>query len=121
MGKVVLEGMEFFGYHGVYPEENLLGNRFRVDLELQTNFKVAMETDRLEGTIDYAQLYTLVKARMDKQVKLLEHLGYGIVQDIRAAYPEVNHIRITLKKQQPAIGGLVDFSGVTLSYPEDFS
>jgi dihydroneopterin aldolase len=48
-------------------------------------------------------------------------LGYGIVQDIRAAYPEVNHIRITLKKQQPAIGGLVDFSGVTLSYPEDFS
>jgi hypothetical protein len=33
----------------------------------------------------------------------------------------VNHIRITLKKQQPAIGGLVDFSGVTLSYPEDFS
>lgn len=97
MGKVVLEGMEFFGYHGVYPEENLLGNRFRVDLELQTNFKVAMETDHLEGTIDYAQLYKLVKARMEQQVKLLEHLGYGIIQDIRAAYPEVEYIQITLK------------------------
>ncbi len=117
----MLEGMEFFGYHGVYPEENVLGNRFTVDLELHTNFKVAMETDRLDGTIDYAQLYSLVKARMDRPVKLLEHLGYGIVQDIRAAYPEVYQIRITLKKQQPAIGGLVDFSGVSLSYPEDFT
>ena len=121
MGKVVLEGMEFFGYHGVYPEENALGNRFTVDLELHTNFKVAMETDRLEGTIDYAQLYNLVKTRMDQRVKLLEHLGYGIIQDIRAAYPEVRQLRITLKKQQPAIGGLVDFSGVSLSYPEDFT
>jgi dihydroneopterin aldolase len=58
---------------------------------------------------------------MDQRVKLLEHLGYGIIQDIRAAYPEVRQLRITLKKQQPAIGGLVDFSGVTLFYPEDFS
>jgi dihydroneopterin aldolase len=121
MGKVLLEWMEFFGYHGVYPEENVLGNRFKIDLELHTNFKEAMETDRLEGTIDYAQLYNLVKTRMNQRVKLLEHLGYGIIQDIRAAYPEVSQVRITLKKQQPAIGGLVDFSGVILSYPEDFT
>jgi len=121
MGKVMLEGMEFFGYHGVYPEEKVLGNRFTVDLELHTNFKEAMVRDRLDGTIDYAQLYNLVKARMDQPVKLLEHLGYGIVLDIRAAFPEVDQIRITLKKQQPAIGGLVDFSGVSLSYPEDFT
>ena len=117
----MLEGMEFFGYHGAYPEENVLGNRFRVDLELHTNFKVAMEMDLLEGTIDYAQLYNLVKARMNHRVKLLEHLGYCIIKDILAAYPEVSQLRITLKKHQPAIGGLVDFSGITLSYPEDFS
>ena len=117
----MLEGREFFGYHGLYPEENVLGNRFTVDLELHTNFKVAMETDRLEGTIDYAQLYNLVKTRMNQRVKLLEHLGYSIIQDIREAYPEVSQLRITLKKQQPAIGGLVDFSGVSLSYPEDFT
>lgn len=121
MGKVLLEGMEFFGYHGVYPEEQVLGNRFSVELELQTDFKEAMLTDRLEGTVDYAQLYHLVKERMEKRVQLLEHLGYGIIQDIRAAYPQTSKIRITLKKHQPAIGGLVDFSGVCVSYPEDFS
>jgi dihydroneopterin aldolase len=121
MGKVLLEGMEFFGYHGMYPEERVLGNRFLVNLELHTDFEDAMLTDRLEGTVDYAQLYQLVKLRMGNRVQLLEHLGYGIIQDIRAAYPQVSQIRITLKKHQPAIGGLVDFSGVTVSYPEDFS
>lgn len=121
MGKVLLEGMEFFGYHGMYPEERVLGNRFLVNLELHTDFEDAMLTDRLEGTIDYAQLYQLVKVRMENRVQLLEHLGYGIIQDIRAAYPQAIQIHITLKKHQPAIGGLVDFSGVTVSYPEDFS
>jgi dihydroneopterin aldolase len=121
MGIVLLEGMEFLGYHGVYPEEQVLGNRFLVNLELHTDFEDAMLTDRLDGTVDYAQLYQLVKLRMGHRVQLLEHLGYGIIQDIRAAYPKVSKIRITLKKHQPAIGGLMDFSGVTISYPEDFS
>lgn len=121
MGKVHLTGMEFFGYHGVYPEEKVLGNRFTLDLELHTNFDEAMRTDRLEGTVDYAHLYQLVKSRMENRVQLLEHLGFGIIQDIRIAYPQVSQIRITLNKHQPAIGGLVAFSGVTVSYPEDFS
>ena len=105
----------------MYPEERVLGNRFLVNLELDTDFEDAMLTDRIEGTVDYAQLYQLVKLRMGNRVQLLEHLGYGIIQDIRAAYPQVSKIRITLKKHQPAIGGLVDFSGVCVSYPEDFS
>ena len=121
MGKVLLEGMEFFGYHGMYPEEHVLGNRFLINLELDTDFEDAMVTDRLEGTVDYAQLYQLVKLRMENRVQLLEHLGYSIIQDIRAAYPQVSRIQITLKKRQPAIGGLVKFSGVCVSYPEDFS
>jgi len=78
MGKVFLEGMEFFGYHGMYPEERVLGNRFLVNLELHTDFEDAMLTDRLEGTVDYAQLYQLVKVRMENRVQLLEHLGYNI-------------------------------------------
>ena len=98
--------MEFFGYHGVYPEEKVLGNRFTLDLELHTNFDEAMRTDRLEGTVDYAHLYQLVKSRMENRVQLLEHLGYGIIQDIRFAYPQASQIRITLKKHQPAIGGV---------------
>lgn len=121
MGKVRLEGMDFHAYHGVYPEESVLGNRFTVDLELSTNFQEAMLHDRLEGTVDYTLLYQLVKTRMEQPVKLLEHLGYGIIQDILKAYPALELVYITVKKHHPALGGLTQFSAVTVSYPADFA
>lgn len=121
MGKVSLEGMEFLAYHGVFPEEAILGNRFTIDLELETNFRTAMVADELAGTIDYGKLYQLVKTRiMGSRVKLLEHLGCGIIQDILIIYPDLMQITIKLKKHQPAVGGLVTFSSVTVQFPQDF-
>jgi dihydroneopterin aldolase len=121
MGKVSLSGMDFHAYHGVYPEEKVLGNRFTVDLALSTNFREALLHDRLEDTVDYTRLYQLVKARMEQPVKLLEHLGYTIIQDIVSAYPDLEQVNVTIKKHHPALGGLTDFSSVTVSYPEDFA
>ena len=121
MGKVALEGIEFFAYHGVFPEESVLGNRFTLHLELDTNFKEAMLNDSLIGTVDYAKLYQLINSRMGLNVKLLEHLGFLIVSDIVSAYPNVNSVKLTLKKHQPALGGIVQYSAVTVCYPEDFS
>lgn len=120
MGKVALEGIEFHAYHGVYPEESVLGNRFTLDLELETDFKEAMLHDDLEATVDYSKLYQIVKARMAIKVKLLEHLGHLIIQDILEAYPKTQQIRLTLKKHHPALGGLVNFSSVQIQYPEDY-
>jgi 7,8-dihydroneopterin aldolase/epimerase/oxygenase len=120
MGKVALAGMEFHAYHGVYPEEAVLGNRFTIDLELETDFRSAMINDELDGTIDYGKLYQLVKNRMGSRVKLLEHLGHGIIMDILETYPHVKQITVILKKQQPALGGLVNFSSVTVNFPQDY-
>ena len=121
MGKVSLEGIEFHAYHGAYPEENVLGNRFTLDLELDTDFKKAMLEDDLKSTIDYTKLYKLIKERMDVKVKLLEHLGYLIIEDILRVYPEVKKIQLTLKKHHPSLGGLVKYSAVQIQYPEDYA
>ena len=121
MGKVSLAGMDFHAYHGAYPEEQVLGKRFTVDVVLSTNFKEGMLHDRLEGTVDYTRLYQLVKARMEQPVKLLEHLGYTIIKDIRVAYPNLEQVQVTIKKHHPALGGLTEYSSVTVSYPEDFA
>lgn len=121
MGRVSLVGIEFHAYHGAYPEESILGNRFTLDLELETNFRQAMLHDDLSATVDYSKLYKLIKARMDVKVKLLEHLGHVIVTDILEAYPATTQIRLTLKKHHPALGGLVSFSSVQIQYPEDYA
>ncbi len=120
MGKILLEGIEFHAYHGAYPEESILGNRFTVDLELETDFREAMLEDDLNKTVDYGQLYRLIKSRMEVKVKLLEHLGHMIVTDILAEFPKTKKIIITLKKHHPALGGLVKHSAVTILYPEDY-
>ncbi len=120
MGRVSLEGIEFHAYHGAYPEESILGNRFTVDLELETDFKQAMLHDELKSTVDYSKLYQLIKARMDVKVKLLEHLGHMIVTDILEAFPKTKSIKLTLKKHHPALGGLVKHSSVSIFYPEDY-
>jgi dihydroneopterin aldolase len=57
---------------------------------------------------------------MDVKVKLLEHLGHVIVQDIVKVFPNTRKVKITLKKHHPALGGLVKYSSVTIFYPEDY-
>ncbi|MBM3168323.1 MAG: dihydroneopterin aldolase [Algoriphagus sp.] len=121
MGKILLEGMEFHAYHGVYSEEAIHGNRFTLDLAMELDLQEAMVSDRLDATVDYAQVYELIKSRMAIRVKLLEHLGYVIIEDIRNAFPQIKALTLTLKKHHPAIGGKVQYSSVLLSYPEDFS
>jgi dihydroneopterin aldolase len=54
-------------------------------------------------------------------VKLLEHLGHLIVEDILKVYPDVKSIKITLKKHHPSLGGLVKFSAVQIQYPDDYA
>lgn len=68
--------MEFYGYHGVLPEENKLGQRFRVSIVLGLDLKRAGETDRLEETVSYADVYAcvkkLLKGSLSSSLKLLQ-------------------------------------------------
>ncbi len=121
MGKVSLEGIEFHAYHGVFSEEKKLGNRFTVDIQVETNFQRAMLNDDLKSTVDYFKLYQIAKGHMQVPVKLLEHLAHLMIQDILEVYPNLSQIRVVIKKHNPAIGGVVNFSVVEVNYPEDYS
>lgn len=120
MGKVSLEGIEFHAYHGIHSEENKLGNRFTVDIHVEAEFKKAMLDDDLKSTVDYGHLYQIAKSHMQEPVKLLEHLGHLMIQDILVAYPNLQKVTILIKKHNPPLGGVVNFSVVTVSYPEDY-
>ena len=67
MDKIYFNQMEFYGYHGVYPEENKLGQRFIVDLELYLDLNPAAETDDIEHTINYAEVYQLCKSIVESE------------------------------------------------------
>ena len=65
MDYIHLRDMQFYGYHGVLPEETMLGQRFRVTVSLAVNTKKAGETDDLQYTVNYVEVYELCKSIME--------------------------------------------------------
>ena len=99
-----LEGMEFKAFHGVYDEERRIGGIYVTDVLVYTHASEAMEHDELVGTINYEKIYSIVEKHMQEPVKLIEHLAYKILLDVRALVGAQDKIRIKIKKMQPPVG-----------------
>lgn len=107
--EIQLQGLEFFGNHGLYPEEKRLGNRFRVDVRIMIEVPFVGENLNMEDTIDYALIYGEVKAEMEQACTLLEILGQRIIQRVTARFPELLQVDVAIAKANPAFGGLCDW------------
>lgn len=106
MDKIKFEGMTFYAYHGVYPEENQLGQTFMVDVELSLDLKRAGMTDDLEHTVNYGELYELVETIMKgRTVRLLETIGEQIASKTLDKWDRVQEVLVRVIKPSPPIPG----------------
>lgn len=105
MDKILFHEMEFYGYHGVYPEENRIGQRFRVDLELKTDLSVAGKSDDLSDTINYADVYETVKAMVEgERYQLVEALAERIAAKLLSRF-SLDAVLVRVTKPDPPIPG----------------
>ncbi|MFX3673715.1 MAG: dihydroneopterin aldolase [Paenisporosarcina sp.] len=107
MDYIHVNEMEFWGYHGVFQEENKLGQRFRVSLSLAVSLKAAGETDSLEETVNYAEAYTICREIVEGEpVKLIETLAERIASKVLATFNGlVKGCKVVLIKPDPPIPG----------------
>ena len=105
MGKILLEGMEFFAYHGCFKEEQLIGTKFIVDLTVETDTGAAEKSDNLHDTVNYVNLYQVVKTEMDQKSHLLEHLAGRILASIKEKFSEITFLELKVSKLNPPVGG----------------
>ena len=115
MGLISVEGMEFFSYHGCFKEEQVIGNRFIVNLWFETDTREAEAGDELDKTVDYQSVYAIVAEEMKVNSKLLEHLGRRILDRISREFPNITSSRIKISKLNPPIGGKVEKVSVELN------
>lgn len=101
----MLEGMEFYAYHGCFKEEQLIGNRFIVDLEVEVETSGAEVSDRLHDTVNYQAVYQKVKEAMEHKSHLLEHLAGRILDNIREEFPGIGYMKLKVSKMNPPMGG----------------
>ncbi|WP_018477084.1 dihydroneopterin aldolase [Pontibacter roseus] len=114
MGQIALEGMEFFAFHGYYDEEQKIGNKYGIDLFIETDLRRAAETDDLHQTVNYEVLYALALEEMKVPARLLEHLGHRIIDKIYERFPFVESVKIKVYKFNPPLGGICKWAKVTL-------
>jgi len=113
---VALHGVEFFAYHGFYPEEQKLGNRFVVDIEVEFTPASDMAEDDLNNTVNYEQLYEIACEEMKLTKKLIETVAQCIIDNIVKQYNFVDVVKLTINKLNPLIGAKTKSSSVTLTY-----
>ncbi|MGF7037191.1 dihydroneopterin aldolase [Mucilaginibacter lappiensis] len=117
MINIALQGAEFFAYHGFYPEEQKLGCRFVVDIEVGFIPQTDLNDDNLDNTVDYEKIYIIACEEMKHPRKLIETVGQSITDEIRDKYPFVKTIQVTIKKINPPLAGKVAYSSVIINYP----
>jgi len=116
MGKIIIEEMEFYAFHGHYREEQIVGNRFLVDLEIETDMAKPAESDRLEDAVNYHMAYQLIRKEMRrKKSNLLENIGKRILDAIYTEMKEIRKATVRIRKMYPPMGGPIKSVGVTMS------
>lgn len=113
--QIILEGMQFYGYHGVNPEERVLGQRYVVDLTADIGLSRAGKSDRLDDTVSYSHIYRSVRAVIEGEPRnLLESAAEAIAERVLAEFP-VDAVSVTVKKPNPPVrGSSIDLAAVRI-------
>jgi dihydroneopterin aldolase len=93
-------------------QEQKVGGEFIVDVRVGYPIAAAMESDEVSDTLNYAELYELVKQEMDTPSQLLEHVAGRIVKKIGEQFPQVTSIDLKITKKNPPMGADCDGAGV---------
>lgn len=112
--RVLMGGLEFYGYHGVIPEENRLGQRFLVDIEMHADLSRSGASDDLHDTVDYVAVYDDVRAIVEgPPCQLIETVATRIADRILAAYA-VTTVRIRVRKPDVPIPARLEYVGIEI-------
>jgi 7,8-dihydroneopterin aldolase/epimerase/oxygenase len=112
--RIVLTGMAFQARHGVHEHEQLVPQRFEVDLELGLDLRAAAAADDLAATVDYAAVYETVRAVVEgEHFRLIEALAGTIAERVLADYP-VDEVTVRVRKPEARLGGPLEHASVEM-------
>ena len=114
MDRVVLRGLQFYGYHGVHPEETSLGQRFELDIDAHIDLRAAGLTDDLTHTVNYSELFAIAREVVEGPPRnLIEAVGQAIATRVLTQYSMIESVTIEIRKPSaPVRSGGLDHVGV---------
>lgn len=116
---ILLQGLQYHAFIGVGEQEQVVGNDYVLDLRLGYPFAAAMESDVVDDTLNYADVFNVVSEVMKQPSKLLEAVAGKIVKKLCARYKRLESIDLKLVKRNPPMGADCDSTGVELHLIND--
>lgn len=105
MDQIKIEDLEIFANHGVYPEENSLGQKFVVSATLHTDTRRAGLTDDLEASINYGEVSAFITSYVKENTfKLIERVAEGLAEELLLKYQSLEKIEVEVKKPWAPVG-----------------
>ncbi|WP_294297937.1 dihydroneopterin aldolase [uncultured Chryseobacterium sp.] len=118
MSKIYLEDIKIYAYHGVLPEENIIGTYYILNTELHTDLWKAAESDDLNDTISYADINDIIHDEMKTKSKLLEHVAGRIIAALHKKFPQIDYIKLKITKTAPPMKG--EMRGASIELEQSF-
>jgi dihydroneopterin aldolase len=110
--RIVLSGMKFFGRHGVLPSERSRGQRFLVDVEVETDLGEAGRADALSKTLDYRKIHAAAREIAEgPPMSLIEAVAEAIAGRV-LALPRVQAVTVRVRKPEVVLGGPLEAATV---------
>ena len=111
---ILLENIKMYAYHGVFSQENQVGNFFLLHVKIEVSNCESLESDEISDTISYADVYNVLKEQMAIKAKLLEHVGWRIIRSLKEKYANITNIELKITKLSPPIEGVVGNATILL-------
>jgi dihydroneopterin aldolase len=115
MGIIRIEDMEFYAFHGHFKEEQIVGNKFVIDLEIETDLEKASQSDKLEDATDYVVACMVVKEEMNKKSYLLENIAKRILDSLYLNLKNIKSATVKIRKMNPPVGAKVGSVSVIMT------
>ncbi|MDR3142038.1 MAG: dihydroneopterin aldolase [Tannerellaceae bacterium] len=112
--KIELKDLKFYAYHGVLPQETRVGNNYIITVALTVPLAKAMISDDLGDTVNYADVYAVIKREMAIPSKLLEHVAGRILHSLKRHFPQLTEIKLSVSKLNPPAGGDIRSASIIL-------
>lgn len=106
----------WLGWMRSLTQENVLGQKFEVDVELSTDLRTAGRTDDLQHSVNYAQVYDEIKTIVEGPPKhLIEAVAEDIARTILKRHPRVQDVVVRVSKPHVAVVGVLDSLGIEIT------
>jgi len=114
-GIIELEGLEFYGYHGCFVEEQVVGNKFIVYVRMEYNAEKPAASDAITDALNYQRAYEMIQEEFKIKSHLLEHVAQRLLDMLYAKFPELESATVKVSKMNPPMGGQIEKVSLTLS------